>query len=53
MEELVMSAKGFINQKLGKKLTHRQARNKSKLQFERRAFKQRGLENNIKGKNLK
>jgi len=44
MEEFVMSPKGFINQKLGKKLTHRQASNKSKLQFERRAFHQRGLE---------
>jgi hypothetical protein len=53
MEGFVMSSKGFMNQKLGKKLTHRQAGNKSKLQYERRTFHQRGLEKNIKGKNLK
>ena len=47
-----MSQKGFINQKLGKKLTHRQASTKSKLQFERRALHQRGLEKDIKGKKL-
>jgi len=48
-----MSPKGFINQKLGKKLTHRQASNKSKLQFERMAFQQRGVEREGKGKRSK
>lgn len=48
-----MSPKGFINQKLGKKLTHRQASNKSKLQFERRAFLQRGVEREGKMKKSK
>jgi len=53
MEEFVMSPKGFINQKLGKKLTHRQASNKSKMQIERRPFYQSGLEKGIRGKKLK
>jgi len=33
----------FINQKLGKRVTRRQALAKSKLQFERRTRQQRGM----------
>jgi hypothetical protein len=53
MKEFVMSPKGFINQKLGKKLTHRQASNKSKLQFEHRTVHQRGLVNGARVKKSK
>ena len=48
-----MSPKGFINQKLGKKLTHRQASNKSKLQFERRALQQRSIDKKIQRNKVK